>query len=300
MINATSRASRLALLGLAGLLGAGALTGCGSGDDGDQGSRSAGEERAKSPAQVVQVTNDKTSKAGSAQVKVVATASSGGRSETVQGSGVMDFGDGKSHIELGQEGQRIEQRIVDKVLYQKPPKGSGGLPGGKAWMKIDLKRLQAAGGSGGAGGAKINDPADSFAYTKSLSEKDVKKVGQAQVGGVKTTHYRVAVDVEKLAKGSPEQQKMLRQQLGDTLPMDLWIDGKGLTRRQQMEFSMTGEGGGGTSKASSGEKASGDKVKAKIVMDFSDFGTDVTVKAPEAADTVDMTNKVIKQGKQKA
>lgn len=292
MINVTSRASRLALLGSAGLLGATALTGCGSGDDGDQGSRSAGEDSAKSPAQVVQATNGKTSKAGSAQVKVVTTASSGGSSETVEGAGVMDFGDGKSRIELGQEGQRIEQRIVDKVLYQKPPKGSGGLPAGKAWMKIDLKRLQDAGGSGGGG---VSDPADSFAYTKSLSEKDVKKVGQEQVGGVKTTHYRVAVDVDKLAKGSPEQRKMLRQQLGDSLPMDLWIDGKGLTRRQQMVLSMTGEGGGGTSKASAGEK-----VKAKVVMDFSDFGTDVAVEAPEASDTVDMTSKVIKQGKQKA
>ncbi|MGW7072347.1 hypothetical protein ACWGII_25240 [Streptomyces sp. NPDC054855] len=292
MFNATSRASRLAILGSAGLLGATALTGCGSGDDGGQDSRSAGEDESKSPAQVVQATNDKTSQAGSAQVKVVTTASSGGRSETVEGAGVMDFGDGKSRVELGQEGRRIEQRIVDKVLYQKPPKGSGGLPGGKAWMKIDLKRLQAA---GGAGGAEVNDPADSFAYTKSLSEKDVKKVGQERVGGVKTTHYRVAVDVDKLAKGSPEQEKRLRQQLGDTLPMDLWIDGKGLTRRQQMELSMPGEGGGGTSKASSGGK-----VKAKVVMDFSDFGTDVAVEAPKAADTVDVTSKLIKQGKQKA
>lgn len=292
MISATSRTSRLALIGSAGLLGATALTGCGSGDDGEQGARSAGDDSSKSPAQVVQATNDKTAKAGSAQVKVVTTASSGGRSETVEGSGVMDFGDGTSRMELGEEGERIEQRIVDKVLYQKPPKGSGGLPGGKAWTKIDLKRLQAEGGSGGA---EVSDPADSFAYTKSLSEKDVKKVGRGKVGGVQTTHYRVAVDVDKLAKGSPEQKKMLRRQLGDTLPMDLWIDSKGLTRRQQMEMSMQGEGGGGTSKASTGSK-----VKAKVVMDFSDFGTDVAVQAPEAADTVDMTSKVIKQGKQKA
>lgn len=292
MISSTSRTYRLALLGSAGLLGASALTACGSGDDGDKGSRSAGEESPRSAEQVVQATNEKTSQAGSAQVKVVTTASSGGRGETVKGAGVMDFGDGTSRIELGQEGRRMEQRIVDKVLYQKPPKGSGGLPGGKAWMKIDLKRLQAA---GGAGGTDASDPADSFAYSKSLSEKDVKKVGQEQIGGVKTTHYRVAVDVEKLAKGSAEQKRMLRRQLGDTFPMDLWIDGKGLTRRQQMELSMSGKGAGGAAKTSSAEK-----IKAKVVMDFSDFGTDVTVKAPEAADTVDVTGKVIKQGKQKA
>ncbi|MGB8945146.1 MAG: hypothetical protein WCD21_33685 [Streptomyces sp.] len=293
MISAKSRTFRLALLGSAGLLGATALTGCGSGDegDGDQAARSGSEDNRQSATQVVQATNAKTSKAGSAQVKLETTATSGGRSETIKGSGVMDFGDGTSRIELGQDGQRIEQRIVDKVLYQKPPKGSGGLPGGKAWMKIDLERLQAAGGSGGS---QVSDPADSFAYSKSLSEKDVKKVGQEQVGGVKTTHYRVAVDVKKLAKGSPEQQKKVRQQLGDTVPMDLWIDGKGLMRRQQLEMSMPGKAGGGTSKTSA------EKVEAKVVMNFSDFGTDVTVKAPEAADTVDMTNKAIKQGEQKA
>ncbi|WP_371749997.1 hypothetical protein OG302_02695 [Streptomyces sp. NBC_01283] len=294
MISAKSRTFRLALLGSAGLLGATALTGCGSddGDGGDRAARSGGEGSPQSAAQVVQATNAKTSKAGSAQGKLETTATSGGRSETIKGSGVMDFGDGTSRIELGQEGQRIEQRIVDKVLHQKPPKGSGGLPGGKAWMKIDLDRLQAA---GGPGGNQVSDPADSFAYSKSLSEKDVKKVGQEQVGGVKTTHYRVAVDVRKLAKGSPEQQKNLRQQLGDTVPMDLWIDGKGLMRRQQLKMSMPGKAAGGST-----SKTSAEKVKAEVVMNFSDFGTDVTVKAPEPADTVDMTNKAIKQGERNA
>jgi hypothetical protein len=291
MLSATTRTFRLALLSSAALLGATALTGCGSGGDGGQGARSEGKDNSQSAAQIVRATNAKTSKAGPAQMKLTSTATSGGRSETIKGKGVMDFENGASRVELGQEGQRIEQRIVDKVLYQKPPKGSGGLPAGKEWMKIDLKRLQAA---AGPGGSQVSDPADSFSYSKSLSEKDVKKVGRAQVGGVQTTHYRVAVDVEKLAKGSSEQQKKLRQQLGDTLPMDLWIDSKGLTRRQQFEMSMAGKGEGGTSKTAAA------KVRAKVVMDFSDFGSDVSVKAPEAADTADMTSKVIKEGEQKA
>ncbi|MGW6272132.1 hypothetical protein [Streptomyces sp. NPDC055060] len=294
MISATSRTFRLALLGSAGLLGATALTGCGSGDDGDQEGGSGGEKKQQSAAQVVQATNAKTSKAGSAQVKLETTATSGGRTETMKGAGVMDFDDGTSRIELGQQGQRIEQRIVDKVLYQKPPKGSGGLPGGKAWMKIDLKRLQAAGGSGQT---QVSDPADSFAYSKSLSEKDVKKVGQGEVDGVKTTRYRVAVDVEKLAKGSPEQQKQLRRQLGDTLPMELWIDDKGLMRRQQLEMTMSPKADGGSGGAS---KTSAEKAKAKVVMEFSDFGTDVNVRKPGAAETADMTSKLIKQSKQSA
>ncbi|WP_428957237.1 hypothetical protein [Streptomyces sp. cg35] len=290
MMRATSRMPRMVTLGAAGLLATGVLAGCGSSDG--EGKDSAGptaESREQSPTQVVQATNEKTSQAGSARVKLTSTASSGGRSETVRGAGVMDFEDGASRIELGRAGQRIEQRVVDQALYQRPTKGTGELPDGKSWMKIDLERLR---DSGVSGGAQVSDPSDSFAYSKSLSEKDVKKVGSEQVGGVRTTHYRVVVDIDKLAKGSADQSKKLREQLGDTLPMDLWIDDKGLTRRQQIELTTQGKSSGGTPKGSA--------TKAKVVMDFSDFGTDVDVDAPAAADTVDMTSKVIKQSKQNA
>ncbi|WP_372346293.1 hypothetical protein [Streptomyces sp. KL116D] len=278
-----------------GLLAVTALSGCG-GSDSDEGSGKGGggkdEGRQQSPAQVVQATSEKTTQAGSARIKLTTTASSGGRSETVTGAGVMDLRDGTSRIELGQGGQHIEQRVVDQVLYQKPPKGSGGLPGGKSWLKIDLQRLRDAGGKGAA---QVSDPADSFAYSKSLSEKDVKKVGTERLNGVSTTHYRVNVDVDKLAKSSPEQAKKLRESLGDTLPMDVWIDGRGLLRRQQIELSTNAKSGGGASGNAAAAKAG-----AKVVMDLTDFGTDVDVKAPSAADTADMTDKAVKESRRSA
>ncbi|WP_369214069.1 hypothetical protein [Streptomyces flavofungini] len=285
------RVSRVPVCAVAGLLAATVLTGCGldGGDGGKDAARPHDENRQQSPGQVVRATNVKTSEAGSARVRITTTASAKGKSETVTGKGVLDFRGGESRMTLGQAGQRLEQRVVDRTLYQKPPKGEGGLPDGKSWMKIDLERLRT---SGASAGTQVSDPADSFAYSKSLSGQDVKKVGEERVGGVRTTHYRVAVDIDKLAKGDAEQKKRLHEQLGDTVPMDLWIDGKGVTRRQQVEM--------GVRTRAKGEASGSAEVKAKVVMDFSDFGTAVDVDAPAASDTVDVTDKVVKESHRKA
>ncbi|MEU1291965.1 hypothetical protein ABZ439_05935 [Streptomyces sp. NPDC005840] len=291
--SAKKRASRATTYGAAGLLAVAALAGCGSGsgDDKDasstKGTMSGSAEG--SPAQVVQATNSKTTGAGSARVKISTAVALGGKSETITGAGVMDFADGTSQLTMGQSGKNLEQRVVDKTLYQKPPEGTGGLPGGKTWLKIDLKKLAE---SGATGSDRASDPADTFAYSKSLSTKDAKKIGEENVGGVDTTHYRVLLDIDKLAKGDEQKAEKLRETLGESVPVDLWVDGKGLTRRQQIETTVKAPQSG-----SSSDKA---ETKVKVVMDFSDFGTDVNVEAPPAADTADMTDKLIQLNPQKS
>ncbi|WP_237283504.1 hypothetical protein [Streptomyces alfalfae] len=293
-----SRLSRVTACGAAGVLLAAVVTGCGSNDgDGDGDGGSGGKDAARtkdknprqSPTQVVRTTNEKTSDAGSARVEVATTVSAKGESETVRGEGVMDFKGGESRMTLGQAGERLEQRVVDQALYQKPPKGDNSLPQGKTWMKVDLERLRA---SGGTTDSRISDPADSFAYSKFPSDQEVQEVGEERVRGVRTTHYRAAVDIDKLTKGNAEQKKQMREQVGDTLPMDLWIDDKGVLRRHQLTMSIQ--------KPAEGETSGPAKAEVKIAMDFSDFGTEVNVEAPAASDTADVTTKLIEQDRQKA
>ncbi|WP_369205666.1 LppX_LprAFG lipoprotein [Streptomyces sp. PU-14G] len=289
-------ARRGAALGSAGLLaGAVLLTGCGddsgSGTEGKSASGAEGKgSSAQSPADAVQATNAKTTEAETARMKLkVAVSGSGEQAagKSVSGDGTIDLKDGTSELRLSQGGQRIEQRVVDQVLYQKLPKESASrLPDGKTWMKIDLGRLQGS-GAGGAG-AGMNNPADSLAYSKSLSEKDVKKLGTEDVNGTETTHYRVDLDLSKLAKGDPEQEKKLRAQLGDRVPVELWIDDKGLTRRQQIELTARDSAGSGSAK----------KTKIATTVELSDFGTDVDVQAPPSGKTADLTDEVAKGGRQ--
>lgn len=294
-----TRGKRIAAIGAAGLLSGALVAGCGgSGDgDGDGGGKSAGDggkrdsgtSAGDSPAQVVRAANKRTTGKETARITMRATATQGGKTEKVDGDGVIDLRDGTSRMDIGQGQQRIEQRVVGKTLYQKPPKEAASqLPGGKSWMKIDLGELEKSGGGSG----QFSDPADSLAYTKALSEKDVKKVGSENVRGTKTTHYRVSLDLAKLSKGDAQQEKQLRRQLGDTVPVDMWTDKDGVLRRVQTELKFTAPEGSGS--GSGGGKSAQGKVKS--VMELSDFGTEVKVKAPAAGQTADVTKQVAKGG----
>ncbi|GGX89828.1 putative lipoprotein [Streptomyces minutiscleroticus] len=277
-----ARTVRIASLATAGLLATTALTACG-GDDGEAEGEPKNAAAEQSPAQVVQATGEKTEQAGSARLKLTTTAVTDGRSESVSGSGVIDLRNGTSEVRLGMKGEELEQRVVDRVLYQKPPEGSGQLPKGKSWTKVDLGKLQS---SGAMGNTQVSNPADSLAYTRSLSEENVEKVGTEKIGGVRTTHYRVDVDLGKLAEGNAEQERKLRQRLGDEVPVDLWIDDEGLMRRQQVSLTVKDASGQG----------SGRKATVKTVMNLSGFGTPVDVSAPPAGDTADMTDELAKAG----
>ncbi len=277
--------SRPAAWGTCGLLSVALLAGCGNdtggkGASGADGTVSEGRTQ-RSSAKVVQATHAKTSQAKTARIKLSTTVSAGSDEQTITGSGVLDLRDGTSRLRMGQGSRQLEQRIVDHVLYEKAPAAGGRLPQGKSWMKVDLRRLDTSQGSG----ATMSDPADSFAYTKSLSGKDVRKVGEETVNGVSTTHYRVLLDLSKLAKGDSAQERKLRARLGDSVPVDLWIDKGGRTRRQQILMTVKNS-------AQTGSSAIPHQARAKVVMDLSDFGTAVDVTAPPAGQTVDVTAKV--------
>ncbi|TQJ85675.1 hypothetical protein FBY22_4468 [Streptomyces sp. SLBN-31] len=283
--------SRLTVWGTSGLVSVALLAGCGNDDGkGASGTHGPASEAGtqQSPAQVVQATNAKTTQAKTARITLSTTVAAGSDDETITGSGVLDLRDGTSRMRMGQGSKQLEQRVVDHVLYEKPPAASGQLPKGKSWMKVDLRRLDT---SRSGGGAAMSDPADSFAYTKSLSEKDVRKVGEETVNGVSTTHYRAALDLSELAKGDSARERELRDRLGDSVPVDLWIDENGRTRRQQLQMTVK------NSARSTGSSAFPRQTHAKVVMNFSDFGTAVDVAAPPAGQTVDVTAKVSQQAR---
>ncbi|MET9861876.1 LppX_LprAFG lipoprotein [Streptomyces smyrnaeus] len=290
-MNGSSLTMRGAALGSAGLLvGAVLLSGCaGSADsdskDSDKGQKpSSDSPKRQSPAEAVQATGKKTSKAGTADIEMTVTTS-GAQGKSVTGEGVIDLRDGTSEITLQQGQERIDQRVVDQTLYQQlPKKAASQLPDGKSWMKVDLEEIKTRGGAGGTG---LNNPADSLGYTEALSEKDVKKLGTKQIDGTKTTHYRVHLDLGELAKGDAAQQKKLRKRLGDDVPVELWIDDEGVTRRQQVALTAQPSGTEG-----------GEKQKVKTTIELSDFGTEVDVQPPPAEKTADMTEKVAREAEQ--
>jgi hypothetical protein len=280
-------------IGVAAVMGSVVLTGCG--DDGEPASGKAAPSSSASGSTgaqeegttAVRTAYDKTAEAETARMTISMKLSAQSESITTNGKGALDLEEGDSAMTLTVGGKNIEQRVVDQVLYQKVPGQK--VKGGKTWMKIDLKKVAQ---SQGVNGRQIGDPAQSAAYAKAITDKDVTKVGTQTIDGVHTTHYRVSVDVAQLPGAG-----RLREQVGPTLPMHVWLDDDGRLRRQQIDMRIDAPASAG---AQPDNSAAPQQVKMSMVMDFSDFGTEVDAEAPPAGQVADMTDEATRQGRQQS
>lgn len=127
-------------------------------------------------------------------------------------------------------------------------------------------------------GANTADPMGTLGVYY-YADADVELIGQEQVRGIDSTHFRISADVEKLlALADPEQANELRNTSGfpadGTLPVDMWIGDDGFVRR----FAYTVDG---ASDADSGFES------MELGMEIFDYGEDINVVAPPAAQVTD-------------
>jgi LppX_LprAFG lipoprotein len=169
--------------------------------------------------------------------------------------------------QLTQNGSTAEFVLADKVMYLKMPFLSGMLPGGKQWMKIDVAAAaKQAGTSLGSFGQL--DPQQWLQQL--LASNDTQKVGTDTVQGEQMTHYRTTIDpATALSKVPAAQRAAVRkamQQIGmSTIPVDVWVDGSGLLRRESLSLTF----GQGLQNAA-----------MKVTFDLHDFGSPVNVEVP--------------------
>ncbi|MFI0814402.1 hypothetical protein ACH4TX_08285 [Streptomyces sp. NPDC021098] len=275
---------RAGAIGAVGLLACGVLTACGNDGDseGKGGSSSSAASGGAGGTAAVRTAYAKTAEEETARMTLRTETSAAGKSAVADGKGVIDLEDGDSAMSIRAGGQKVEQRVVDQVVYQKlPAKQRAQVPGDKPWIKIDLKKAAAEQNSGSSN--QINDPAQSASFAKGITDRNTEKVGTATVDGAKTTRYRVSVDVDKLSDSAA-----LKRQVGPTVPMDVWLDDQGRIRRQQITMNI---------KPTDQPKGTAvpEKMTVRTLIEFSDFGTEVDAKAPPAGQTTDMTGKLGKQ-----
>ena len=113
----------------------------------------------------------------------------------------------------------------------------GHLPTGKTWLKIDIGKLARKEGIDverlmQAGSA---DPSRMFDVLRRAAAPT--RVGEEEVGGVSTTHYRATVDLRRVAaletdeKTRDSMQRAIQLSGASSYPVDVWIDAKGYLRR---------------------------------------------------------------------
>lgn len=252
----------------AGLLG----SGCGSGG--------------ADPVQVVRAAATRTAAAESARMSFSISMTGGQANGTVKGDGVFAFARhrGRLTMDVGGIAGSPVRGAIDVVLdgttmYLRLPGGLGAfLPAGKSWVSLDLQKAGEIAGVdlGQLGQTQQADPSQALDYLRGASDS-VEKVGDEQVRGTATTHYKAQLDLRKAmrAKDGPSAQiEKVIQLLGtSTLPADVWIDHDGTLRKMAWTQPMPGSSGG----------------TLRYEMELFDFGAAVDVTPPPPAETVDLT-----------
>jgi len=267
--------------GLASLLVAVTVAGCGGGSSQPASTDQVDISTSAAPqAQAVLAAGQRTAAETSARVSFKATFT-GDTNGTLTGEGVFAQRQGHLTMDLGGltgVGTGQAEIVFDKlVYYMKLPPGSGAsLPPGKEWFKLDFAKLGKQQGLDLSQLMQLNqsDPSQALDFLQGASD-DFEEVGQEEVRGEQTTHYKGTVDLEKVAEEAPadvqEQYRKLSELTGDKkVPMDVWIGDDGLVRK--IAFTQAVPNGG----------------SVKMEEELYDFGTDVNVEEPPANQVVDL------------
>jgi hypothetical protein len=257
-----------------------ALAACGG--DSDQ-QASTGTAPSLDAQQAVLEAGAKTQAAKSARVSFSGEMSGGAASGTFSGEGEFAGRQGRMTMDMDLDAEggafsgRMEMVFDQLVVYMKfPPEIAAQLPGGKQWIKFDLQKLGEEQGIDFEQLMQLGgtDPSQSLDLLRAASP-DFAAVGDEEVRGVETTHYSGTVDMEKLAQEAPEE---VRESYGriveltgqSRVPVDVWIDGEGLTRRVRYEQKMP------------------DGSTMTMTQEFYDFGVEVDVEPPPASQVLDI------------
>jgi hypothetical protein len=269
-----------------------AVAACGSG--GTSGNRATADNSA--PGRVVSAAYTKTTEARTAKTTLSTQIGMGQQRLPLTGNGVIDFGAKTADLTETLPGNAgtSESRFVNGIVYQRLPAGAmTQLAGGKPWISIDANKVaqQQYGTSLSELGGGLSDPSDTLGYLRGAGDQ-VREIGPDTVDGAPTKHYDVTLDLDKASAGQSPQGRQatqkLEQQLGThTLPAQVWVDDQG--RLRKMTFSETIPNPG------AGQQQNG-PISIAVTETLSDFGTPVTVTAPPADQTADLTDKIAAAG----
>jgi hypothetical protein len=198
------------------------------------------------------------------------------------GSGIPDASDLK-----------VEAVIDGTDMYMRMPFLTQMLPAGKTWISIDVADLAKGTGADFSSllGRSYTDPSQYLAYLTSVTGP-VEEVGTESVRGVETRHVRANLDLAKYVAGLDEKSRValapavdqFEQLIGTVKPVvDAWVDGDGFVRRIGLDMSMDLSAMTGASGVGAGA------LGMTMTVDLFDFGTDVNIEVPQAAEVADGT-----------
>lgn len=190
------------------------------------------------------------------------TSDSAGQSQEMRGQ--ARFSDDGMEMKASSTGaQPMELILLDKAMYMK----SADLGTGDKWLKIDLSDPSSLFGMIG----RATDPEVMFKAMESPEKLEL--VGSEEVDGTPTNHYRITMDPSRYLEAMDFPAAMA-DMMPTELVTEMWVDGDNLPRKFAQTIDVPGAGGGAATSSTTGGT-------------YADFGTDVEIEAPPAADVTE-------------
>jgi hypothetical protein len=148
---------------------------------------------------------------------------------------------------------------------------------GDKWIKVDMAKLAQKEGVDLQGLMNANQADPSQTLDMLRASTDAHPIGYDHVRGVFTTHYKLNVDLARLAKTHKELRKTLdtvRKLTGiSSYPAEAWIDDAGRVRRLKIDMSLNTPVGGAYTMS--------------MTEDLYAFGIKVDVRPPDSSQVLD-------------
>ena len=211
--------------------------------------------------------------------------------------GVVDFESGEGTMtmtveEPGKAAEEFELRVVDGMAYARLPEAERDEIGvDTEWVRTPLDQL-----GGLPGLSDFSSMADVTGTLEMLEQLgDVEDVGREEIRGVDTTHFSADLDLMDAANAGEESEEAMGLAFlvmftgGRPIPIDVWVDDDNRVRRFSLSIDLAGmaEMFGGMEGAESDEPLP-ENLEFTMVTELFDFGTEIDVEPPPAADTSDM------------
>ncbi len=246
------------------------------------------------PDDLMATASRRTVEEGTSRVAMQLTNEGGRRPGTIRGDGVVDLRAQRGQLTLDLSslglppGSPAEMRLFGEVYYfDFPPE----VPefAGRRWLKVDPRELseRSSANLGGLHLLAYLDPAASVQLLQAVSE-GLEVVGQEQVRGTPTTHYRARLDLERVASQVPAQARDDVARAKDVagvrhVPVEAWVDEGGRLRkvRQIVDLSQA------KVKDPTDTPYSG---TLTITFELFDFGSEVHVDEPPPDQVTDLSS----------
>ena len=174
----------------------------------------------------------------------------------------------------------MEQIMAGTNMYMKSLIFDEMIERGKTWIKFDLAQMGEAMGIDVAAlfDQTQIDPQGAVSFLGG-AEGDIEELGTEVVRNTPTTHYRFNVDLAASAAALPpelaEAVKPMFEEMPASFPAEVWMDEDNMIRRMRYNMVLPAE-----------EGRPAESIETQ--MEFFDFGTQVDIAEPAAAEVMDL------------